>query len=441
MGTYKNFIIQLKEMKSKNIGLMSELQYTNIGYLLSALEPINLLVFGLGGDAYLWQELNNKGKTFFLEDDQEWISKFDGKDLNIVKVDYTTFVGDHEKINFNSEILEMQLPENILKTKWDMIIVDAPLGHGPPGREYKGPGRMQSIYMAHKLLKENGICVVDDMKRMVEQKYALHYFGEENLINVIEGKVAIFKKKRNDSLKDLIRNKNVAIVGPAKYMEKSNYGKEIDNHDVVIRLNRGIESIKNYEKDIGKKTDIYYSCLIERAQQTGTLNPLELKEKYGIKHVVAPPESSMQGISKGTFFHSMVDINKVNEIKKLIPVSIIDYNFNNELAKKIKCKPNTGFISIYDVLRYQPKNLSIYGFSFYLDGFIKGQKLGIEKEKKCSEQDFADMAFNSKRHIQKNMWEYAKSTLLDKDNIKLDKTLEKILKMENFSRDSFKDLK
>lgn len=195
MGTYKSFINQLREMKSQNIGLMSEIQYTNIGYLISALEPVNLLVFGLGGDSYLWKELNSKGKTVFLEDDLDWISKFEDKDLDIVKVNYTTFVGDHEKINFDSKILEMELPKNILKTKWDVIIVDAPLGHGPPGREYKGPGRMQSIYTAHKLLKEDGICVVDDMKRMVEQKYALHYFGEENLMNVIEGKVAIFKKK------------------------------------------------------------------------------------------------------------------------------------------------------------------------------------------------------------------------------------------------------
>ena len=53
MNTYQNFITNLTEMKTKNIGLMTKEQYMNIGYLLSALEPVNLLVFGLGGDAYL----------------------------------------------------------------------------------------------------------------------------------------------------------------------------------------------------------------------------------------------------------------------------------------------------------------------------------------------------------------------------------------------------
>ena len=84
-----------------------------------------------------------------------------------------------------------------------------------------------------------------------------------------------------------------------------------------------------------------------------------------------------------------------------------------------------------------PKELSIYGFSFYLDGFLPGQKSGIESEKNCSEQEFADMAFNSKRHIQENMWRHAKNTLLDNSVVRLDKTLETILKMKTFNRKEF----
>ena len=129
----------------------------------------------------------------------------------------------------------------------------------------------------------------------------------------------------------------------------------------------------------------------------------------------------------------------VQEIKKHIPIKIIDHQFHTDLASKVQCKPNTGFLAIYDILRMKPKQLSIYGFSFYLDGFIKGQKSGVEKEKKCSEQEFADMAYNSKRHIQKNMWEYAKLTLKDNKIVKLDNVLEKILELEKLDRDLFKE--
>lgn len=438
MTTYQAFIEDLKVMKAKNKGLMSEVQYTNVGYIMSAIAPCNLLVFGLGDDSFLWDKLNHGGKTVFLEDDKEWIENFKNSNLLITPVEYTTFVGDHEKIKFDSSQLEMNLPDEITSKKWDMIIVDAPLGHGPPGRPYKGPGRMQSIYTAHKLLKDGGICVIDDMKRLVEQKYGIHYFGYENILNVIENKVGIFKKKINKSLRSLISGKKVALVGPAQYMENSNLGKEIDDHDIVVRINRGIESIDTYSKDIGTKTDVYYSCLIERAQQTGVLNIDDLKNKYKIKHIVAPPESNMKGISFETKFHSLVDKEKIKNINDIIPVTIVDHQFHTLLAEKVKCKPNTGFMAIYDLLRMNPSSLSIYGFSFYLDGFLPGQKSGVEQEKNCSEQEFADMAFNSKRHIQKNMWEYAKTTLLKNKNVILDNNLERILKLDDLDRKLYK---
>jgi len=168
--SYRNFIKKLREMKSKNLGLMSEEQYMNIGYVMNILSPCNILVFGLGEDSYLWNDINKEGKTVFLEDDIEWSNKFNNSNLEIHNITYTTFVGDHENINFDDKKLnELKLPDSVEKEGWDIIIVDAPLGHGPPGRPYKGPGRMQSIYKAYKLLKPGGICIIDDMKRFVEQ--------------------------------------------------------------------------------------------------------------------------------------------------------------------------------------------------------------------------------------------------------------------------------
>ena len=35
-----------------------------------------------------------------------------------------------------------------------------------------------------------------------------------------------------------IEGKTVAIVGPAQYMMGKNLGEEIDNHDIVVRINR-----------------------------------------------------------------------------------------------------------------------------------------------------------------------------------------------------------
>lgn len=192
--TLKNFIEDIQKMKSTGAGLMSLNQYASIGYAISMKTPCNLLVFGLGEESKHWHNLNKDGKTVFIEDNINWISKFKDENLTIQECIYTTLAEDHELIGFDKNKLDLLLPDSITGEDWDIIIVDAPLGHGPPGRPYKGPGRMQSIFSAYQLLKKGGICIVDDMKRTIESKYSLHFFGEENLLNLIEGKVAIFKK-------------------------------------------------------------------------------------------------------------------------------------------------------------------------------------------------------------------------------------------------------
>ena len=88
----------------------------------------------------------------------------------------------------------MKLPDSIRETRWDIIMVDGPLGHNPP-RPYKGPGRMQSIFEASRLLKPGGICIVDDMGRLIERTYSLEYFGKNNIFHLIENKLGFFKKE------------------------------------------------------------------------------------------------------------------------------------------------------------------------------------------------------------------------------------------------------
>ena len=182
----------VKEMKQNGIGLMSEIQYLNVAYVIGLLSPCNLLIFGLGEDSTLWTEINKAGKTVFIEDDKEWIKKFDGQNLDICPTTYDTLASQWREIGFDVKKLKMDLPEEIVGAEWDLIFVDGPLGHNPP-RPYKGPGRMQSIYTAHCLLKENGVCIIDDIGRLIESTYAEYFFGNESL-NIIENKVGVFKK-------------------------------------------------------------------------------------------------------------------------------------------------------------------------------------------------------------------------------------------------------
>jgi uncharacterized protein (TIGR01627 family) len=183
-----------KELVNKfGKGLMSKAQYKEISKELSTLCPCNVLVFGLGNDSYLWNEINKGGLTIFLEDDSTWISKFLNSNLKIHLIKYNTRVEDHQSIKFEESKIKIEIPKEIKNKAWDFIIVDAPLGHQPP-RPYKGPGRMSSIFSAFNLLKKGGTVIVDDYGREIEKTYADHYFGKENLYKIVEKKVAFFKK-------------------------------------------------------------------------------------------------------------------------------------------------------------------------------------------------------------------------------------------------------
>ena len=238
----------------------------------------------------------------------------------------------------------------------------------------------------------------------------------------------------------LICDKRVAIVGPAMYMMDSRHGKEIDSFDTIVRLNRSCESIEKYKDDIGSRTDVLYSCLIEKNANGGLIDINRYKNEYKIKYVCAPPTSNMKGLSNQTRFHDLVNKEKVKELNKSIPVRLIEHEFQNKIALSVDCRPNTGYLAIYDLIRLNPKELKIFGFSFYLDGFIKGVKDGIQQEQNKSEEEFAVQCFTSKRHNQFNMWNFAKQTLVNHPTVRLDPTLTKILEMKELSKKTFKEI-
>ncbi|KAL4566686.1 hypothetical protein LXL04_030807 [Taraxacum kok-saghyz] len=69
------------------------------------------------------------------------------------------------------------LPDEIVKMKWDVIIVDGPNGYGPDS-----PGRMGSIFMAGILANGSNV-VVHDVDRMIEKWFSWEFLCYENLVS------------------------------------------------------------------------------------------------------------------------------------------------------------------------------------------------------------------------------------------------------------------
>jgi uncharacterized protein (TIGR01627 family) len=134
--------------------------------------PLNFLVFGMGNDSPFWSSLNRRGRTVFIEDQPDWFNRIRQRNpsLEAYLVDYGTSLEQGMELIDHPERLAMDLPADIRKTAWDVILVD-----GPAGYEAGTPGRMKSLYEASRMIKQPGSIFVHDQERDVEREYGDRY--------------------------------------------------------------------------------------------------------------------------------------------------------------------------------------------------------------------------------------------------------------------------
>ena len=64
-----------------------------------------------------------------------------------------------------------------------------------------------------------------------------------------------------DDFKNYIKNKSLIIVGPSPSLIGKKLGNFIDSFDVIFRIKKSFPVPKEYEVDLGTKTDVLISHL------------------------------------------------------------------------------------------------------------------------------------------------------------------------------------
>lgn len=243
----------------------------------------------------------------------------------------------------------------------------------------------------------------------------------------------IFKNKSNNFY-SFIKNKKVALVGPANYLNYFEFGKIIDSYDLTARVNRGMEIVENKKNKVGSHTDILFNCLIEHNDNGGVISIKELK-KNNVIWICTIPRSDFYGKSISNKLSKGVKFLTVLKLKYFFNFHIFDYKSYNRLNSNINCRSNTGFSAIFDLLESGAKEIFITGFSFYMDSFMKGYKKGCTK----NEEKFAEDCFSSIRHDQINQWKFLKS---HKNNprLRFDPVLSAILDLRELDRKIFPEI-
>ncbi|CAL0325287.1 unnamed protein product [Lupinus luteus] len=192
---------------------LTEKEFKVLSDLITLKSPCNLLIFGFQPQYLTLSSMNVGGSTIILEDDYDKINKgsINSNTTQIYKLEYKNMPAKsaykmlkHARHNppcaQNSTVLLQKskcklalknLPEEVYRKKWDVIVIDGPIGDSA-----ESSGRMATIYSASVLARSvgNKTCdvVVHDVDRMVEKWFSWEFLCDENLLHC-KGKLWHFR--------------------------------------------------------------------------------------------------------------------------------------------------------------------------------------------------------------------------------------------------------
>ena len=130
-------------------------------------------------------------------------------------------------------------------------------------------------------------------------------------------------------IRPYIKGKKVAIVGNAKSIFDKRNGKAIDEHDTVIRFNKGFIHDKNVQGSF--TTMVFLACNLASYELQG------YKAKFFI--------------NRSNHYYNPTALRVANGDRKF-------------LANRLGAQPSTGFMVIDICLRFGAEQIDLYGFDF-----------------------------------------------------------------------------
>lgn len=179
--------------------------------------------------------------------------------------------------------------------------------------------------------------------------------------------------------KTFLKNKRVAIIGPAKSATFEKNGSFIDDFDVVVRIcnTEGDFDLSQHSDYTGSRTDVLYNVMDSHVHK---LKKWTLDNKVKFLSTTYPLEE--------WFFHRMrenVRFMKQDKSFKTVIMPPLPYF---SVKKATNSRPNSGFCAIIDLLSSDLKELYITGIDFYrssiegngsgyISGYIAGDGQGF----------------------------------------------------------------
>lgn len=141
-------------------------------------------------------------------------------------------------------------------------------------------------------------------------------------------------------MKEWFEGKTVAVVGNAQSLIQQNFGPEIDQAEVVVRINRGGYRFIEFQKQMGTKLDVW--CMQNIRQN---------KAHFERPHTQKVPKMQMDTIDVSPEFIDLAD-------------AIFSQEDRTTLDSNLTKKSSTGLRVLYYISKCNPKKVFTYGFDW-----------------------------------------------------------------------------
>ncbi|XP_010555550.1 PREDICTED: glucuronoxylan 4-O-methyltransferase 2 [Tarenaya hassleriana] len=189
---------------SESPSILTEKEFKLLSEVVTRRSPCNILIFGFAPQYLVLSSINTRGITVILEDGPAKTptsTEVNPNNTRIYKVKYyhmevkrayklLRHARDNPACSLDVDPLQASdcklglrdLPKEVYKIKWDVIVVD-----GPRGSELEAPGRMGTIYTAAVLARQESNNTTDvfvhDVHRTAEKWFSWEFLCQENLVS------------------------------------------------------------------------------------------------------------------------------------------------------------------------------------------------------------------------------------------------------------------
>jgi hypothetical protein len=180
---------------------------------------------------------------------------------------------------------------------------------------------------------------------------------------------------RKLDLNRIFKDKRIAIVGAASSASGTGKGAYIDGFDLVIRINKAPQLLKNNKGtvDIGSKADILFHSFFENEQSGGGVLDVKMFDSLGIRFIVNP-------IAAYSGYRVIFNFYKKYLLHRITYRT--DKRTYQQLVLDLKgFQPTIGFCALKACLESEFSELFITGFTFFKTAFADGYRDDIKESK------------------------------------------------------------